>query len=140
MNFNIFLSTDLPLNIKQQYDRMLIDSVNEPHFHGSMMNPMKVRQVLVNEDEEVMGCFETATRMYEGKSYYNTNRPYLLPKWRGQGLMEQVLRDYYQLLRPAIAWINIENTASIRLFQKLGFERGPVFNTSDQQGHYYFLT
>ena len=134
------ISTKLTPQQEIQYRALIEESKNEPMFDGKPLDPSKTRQVIVNEIGEVMGCFEIATREFEGRSYYNTNRPYLRQDFRGQGVMGQALAEWYKVFRPGIAWIANDNERSVHLFTSLGFKPVKAWPGKGKDGFFYILT
>jgi RimJ/RimL family protein N-acetyltransferase len=138
--YTLALTTDLSLEQERQYDQLLLESQDETFFYGDKLDPKRTRQVVLNEDGCVVGAFEFKRMMYDGKYYWRTNRPYTLKAYRGRGIMGQVLKDWYAVRRPSIAWIDDENLSSIRLFASIGFQEERAAEMHGKQGHFYVLT
>jgi RimJ/RimL family protein N-acetyltransferase len=124
---------------EKQYQALLKEAETERFFYDIPLNHTKQRQVIIDEESNVIGAFESSRIGYEGRNYYRTNRPYVFEQYRGQGIMTTVLRDWYKERRPALCWIDDENVASIKVFISLGFEQGLRFQAKTKWGHFYIL-
>ncbi|BAU71403.1 hypothetical protein [Ralstonia phage RSL2] len=131
---------DLNLLQQSQYLELLEESRDEPMFYGKPLDPKRDRQIVLNKDGDVVGAFEFTRTYWEGRYYWRTNRPYVFKKYRGQGLLVPALTEWYSDRRPALAWIDEENIASIRLFFSLGFTRDKPYVMHGKQGHFYVLS
>ena len=129
------------LNLLQmdQYTELLEESRDEPMFYGKALDPKRPRQIVLDEEDNVVGAFEFTRTYWEGTYYWRANRPYVLKKYRGRGLMVPALRFWFLNRRPALAWIDEENIASIRLFFSLGFSKDKPGVMHGKQGHFYVL-
>jgi GNAT superfamily N-acetyltransferase len=125
---------------ERQYDALLLESQSEVFFYGDKLDPKRTRQVILNEMGNVVGAFEFKRMFYDGKYYWRTNRPYVLKNYRGLGIMGQVLREWYAVRRPSIAWIDDENLSSIRLFASIGFMEERAAEMHGKPGHFYVLS
>jgi RimJ/RimL family protein N-acetyltransferase len=137
--YKLVLTTDLSLEQERQYDALLHESKDETFFYGDKLDPKRSRQVILNEDGNVVGAFEFKRMYYDGRYYWRTNRPYTLKAYRGQGIMGQVLKEWYAQRRPSIAWIDEENLSSIRLFASIGFVQERAAEMHGKSGHFYVL-
>lgn len=135
---NLMDSSELEGEQLKQYKALLKDSKNEEFFYGVAMDPDRPRQVILYEGD-VAGAFEYSTSKFEGKSYQRTNKPYILTEFRGKGLMKSALEEWYKDKRPALAWIDDENEASIKLFLSLGFKEWKKGEQHGKSGQYYVL-
>lgn len=135
---NIISSNILEQPQITQYEALLEEAKSEAFFYGEPLNHIKQRQVVIL-DGKVVGCFEHGTIDYEGRSYWRTNRPYTMKAYRGRGLMLAALIQWYSTRRPAMCWIDDDNTSSIRLFQNVGFRKETALHHKDKDGHIYLL-
>ena len=99
----------------------------------------ETRQVILYHSE-VVGFFSPRQQSYEGKPHWRAGALFLLPAWRKQGIMNWVLRDFFHKHPRGLVWIDDKNTASLRLFTGLGFERAQFRKGIDgEPGHWYVL-
>lgn len=124
---------------KVQYHQLIHESVGEASLYGVPLNPLPARQVVI-VDGKVVGAFEYGQGTYDGKTYHRTNRPYVLREYRGNGIMQIALESWYKFRRPAMAWIDDDNIASIRLFQNVGFRKTDKLFHKEKDGHVYILS
>lgn len=125
--------------LKEQYEALLEEAMKERFLYGVPLDPKQKRCVLVQEGN-VAGACEFSTSEQEGVTYFRTNRPYTLKAYRGKGLMFEALSHIYKTHRPAMSWIDDENTSSIALFTRLGFVKDRALHYKNKDGHFYFLT
>lgn len=130
---------ELNLLQRNQYQELLEESRDEPMFYGKALDPKRPRQIVLDENDNVVGAFEYTRTYWEGTYYWRANRPYVLKAHRGKGLLVPALRLWFLNRRPALAWIDDENLASIRLFFSLGFEKQHVGTMHGKLGHFYVL-
>lgn len=130
---------ELNLLQRNQYLELLEESRTEPMFYGKALDPKRPRQIVLDDNDNVVGAFEYTRTYWEGTYYWRANRPYVLKAHRGKGLLVPALRLWFLNRRPALAWIDDENLASIRLFFTLGFERQHPGRMHGKQGHFYVL-
>lgn len=135
----LVLSTRLSTALKEQYQHLLEESDSEPSLDGVKLDP-SVKRIVFIDDGVVIGACEITYTNFEDKSYFRTNRPYLMKQYRGRGLMFEALSYIYRTKRlPSLARINDDNESSIRLFTRLGFVRGRAEVNRGKEGHFYFL-
>jgi len=130
---------ELNLLQQSQYQELLEESRSEPMFYGKPLDPKRRRQIVLDDDNNVAGAFEFTRTYWDGTYYWRANRPYVLKKYRGRGLMVPALRLWFLNRRPALAWIDDENVASIGLYYALGFEQVKFGMMHGKRGHYYVL-
>ncbi|BCM95058.1 hypothetical protein [Burkholderia phage FLC6] len=127
-----------PLQL-EQYHALLEESDSEPMFYGKPLDRKAKRQIVLDDDDNVVGAFEYTRTLWEGTYYWRANRPYVMKAHRGKGLLYPALRLWFLNRRPALAWIDDENLASIRLFFSLGFSREYAYTMHGKLGHFYVL-
>jgi RimJ/RimL family protein N-acetyltransferase len=126
-----------------QLDKLkeLITQAEQDNFlgngQGSGINVKDIIVCILYEDK-LIGFYSPVKRWYIDRNYFRAGALYLLPTYRGKGIMEKVLTDYFNWHKPGLAWIDESNTKSIALFKKLGFEQGKAWaGKHDRKGHWY---
>lgn len=63
---------------------------------------------------------------FDHRVVHRSGTVYLLPEYRGSGIMFGILKLFYKTHRPAVAWINESNLKSATLYGALGFRVSSV--------------
>lgn len=115
---------------------------SEEHLKGEFDadGNSKARKVIITDTEDVAGFFTPSQTSVKGVKYWRAGALYLLPKYRGKGLMYLALKEYFRSHIPGIAWIADSNTASINVFTKLGFKPYKPKEYEGIPGFWYTLT
>lgn len=141
-DYRICVDQDLSPEQQTALQSLLDVADQDPIFVSGPCERPRPRQVVIDDRTGVVvGCFEPRETVQGGVTWYRTNRPYVVPAYRGRGIMRHVLSHWYQDRQPAVAWIRDDNRASIALFQSLGFkpEWAMPVGPDDTPGHEYIL-
>lgn len=138
LDIKLVSSLHLDPELEKQYKHLLQESRKDRFFDIDPTDKEydNYKRQVVILGNKVVGAFEFYKSEFEGKSYFRTNRPYVLNAYRGKGIMLEALSRWYEHRRPAMAWIEDKNISSIRLFQNVGFRK----KIAVQDGYLYFLT
>jgi RimJ/RimL family protein N-acetyltransferase len=66
--------------------------------------------------------------------YWRSGTVYLDPKYRGRGIMCQILKPFFDSHMPAVAWIADANAASQSLYTRLGFTQWRAYTVTNRDG------
>lgn len=111
-------------------DKFLGDDGVEPE------NDEKKRMVIFVKDE-IAGFFSPERSSIKGVIHHRAGALFLIPKFRGKGIMEIVLREFFSKHSPGLSWIDDSNYKSISLFKRLGFKQGKQRDHENHKGHWY---
>ncbi len=111
---------------QKQFDKVL-KSATQDSFLGDdedeVIRKGKKRMVIVHEDGNVAGFYSPYSTNVKGTTHWRAGALYLMQNYRGRGIMESVLKEFFDTHTPGISWIDDKNAKSIALFKKLGFEQ-----------------
>lgn len=121
-----------------------LDQAMHDHFlkgdDGVVNNHQSRLAVVYQATGKVIGFLTPQKTSYKGERYWRPGALYLLPEYRGKGIMRYVLQDYLSTHNPAMAWIDDHNHRSIRLFKSLGFVQDKPYRHENAPGHWYILS
>lgn len=126
---------------KRELALVLDQAEQDPFLKGdeSVLRHNPSRRAIVWRNEEVVGFFSPEKTSFKGLKCWRPGALYLLPSYRGKGIMEEVLKHFYAEYSPGLAWIDDTNNRSINLFTKLGFVKDKEREFEGKKGHWYFL-
>lgn len=93
--------------------------------------------ILYGNTEEPVGYYTPKSQTYEGKRYWRAGTLYLLSRYRGKGIMQAALADYFDSKPRCLSWIEDANTDSVRMFTSLGFTKAKPKVYTERPGHWY---
>ena len=97
------------------------------------------REVIVY-NHVLVGFYSPRRQSYLGDIRWRAGALFLAPEYRGQGVMEHVLKGFFATHPSALTWIDDTNVRSINLFVKLGFVKVKPCKAKDGgDGHWYLL-
>lgn len=86
----------------------------------------------------VIGFLSPYEHVLMGDTYHRAGPLFLLPEYRGKGLMREALLAFFQDHTPGLAWIDDTNKPSIKMFVSMGFTRhSPWPAESGGSGHWF---
>lgn len=123
------------------------EAVNDPFIGGewftaAFTDPSKltIRPICFFDGKEIVGFINPRSETNNGKLHWRSGVIYLMKKYRGRGLMAEILYNFFDTHHPAMCWIDNNNSSSIRLYTKLGFVKGTAKKiAADEDGHWYHL-
>lgn len=87
---------------------------------------------------QVVGFFSPSKTSFLGVRHHRAGALYLLPEYRGKGIMREALSAYFATKTPALSWIADNNAASQKLFKALGFVQNKAkAGQGGEAGHWY---
>lgn len=91
-------------------------------------------------DGVIVGYYTPVMKELEGVKYHRPGLLYLMPEYRGKGIMQAALRMEIKNKDRCIAWVDDANASSIAMFEDLGFIKGPFhIGAGGLPGHWYVL-
>lgn len=120
----------------KQLDTVLAEAAKDPNLQGE--EPTASSVIVV--DESVAGFYSPEKTSMKGLSYWRAGALYLSKKYRGKGLMKEVLRAFFDKHRPGITWIANDNHASIKTFTGIGFKEYSEREYGGMAGKWYTLS
>jgi RimJ/RimL family protein N-acetyltransferase len=105
----------------------------DPTLAGYVDNP----SMAVFIGQELVGFFSPRKTSYQGKPHWRAGALWTEPKHRHKGVMKKALEEFFATHHPCLSWIEDTNGASIKLFLRLGFKKGPKRDLEDTPGHWY---
>lgn len=104
----------------------------------SVNNTEKRQVILYGHDEVPVGFISPHRQSMQGQNHWRAGAVFLDPKYRGKGIMAQVLQEFFATHQPGLAWIDAKNHSSQQLFKRLGFVQYKVrHGSTGQLGHWY---
>lgn len=137
-----FATTALSKPQAAAFEVILEESAKDPWLGGSVEDIIKRPTVVVITDNDIpIGFFCPKRQSWDGVNHWRAGALYLTRSKRGQGIMRQVLRKFFNAHMPGLAWIDDRNTGSLHLFEGMGFKRSKARPGADgEPGHWWLLT
>lgn len=138
--FQIIKSKALSVSLKEKLSAVIDKASRDPFLNLEDIEFFSEKSVITDETKQhVMGFFSPQAINIEGVRHWRAGVLYLKPEYRGKGIMEQALKEFFATHRPGICWIDDTNVRSINLFKKLGFEKNKPLMYEGADGHWYIL-
>lgn len=114
------------------------DKYLSPHEEEEVPKKPQCVVVLYGKEKLPIGYYTPRRESWPGHSYWRSGTVFIVPQYRGKGIMAQVLREFFETHQPGLAWIDDKNSASINLFNALGFvKERPKVDGDGNAGHWY---
>ncbi len=125
----------------QEFSEILKKASEDKYLQGEddILDEASVKKVIVLDDSTVAGFFSPTRTSMKAKRYWRAGALFLDDKFRGKGLMTEVLKKFFADHNPGIAWIADSNKSSISLFSRLGFKQYKPKEHEGEPGYWYVL-
>jgi 8-oxo-dGTP pyrophosphatase MutT (NUDIX family) len=133
-NLELIQYSNLPFYLLKEFKALLLEAKKDKLIgkEYDRWSRQLDRFVIIRHMGTIVGFLRPFIMEYKNKSYFRSGTIYLLPSYRGKGLMFYILQKTFNGKR-GISWINNSNLPSQKLFLKLGFVKKDKFN----DGYFY---
>ena len=116
------------LNPRQQlaFQKVLKEASDNPYLSPDESTTVPKKQcivILYGNQNEPVGFYCPKSQKWENERWWRAGTLFLSLRFRGKGIMQAVLGEYFDKQPRCLSWIEDKNSDSISLFKQLGFTK-----------------
>ena len=118
-------------------EAIIFEAQIEPMLNG-VIPDVEERQPIY-DGKTVVGFFTPKQLMFRGHPYWRAGATYVQINHRRKGLAQKALIEFFQDKPYGMAYIEPRNTASLKTFESVGFEKSQRFTHSGNGVEYWLM-